>query len=367
MTPKALAPVGGSTRFVRIRWPLRVEHVAAHGTEAVRDVILVEHRDGVREHWGWGECPTLSTGGYVGGTTEEAWAAVLGLASGAANAPGLPTMLRAACRDAALDAALRAAGRPLSEHLGATLAAVPTCRVIAVPAADRAAAVARALADLAAGRDGAALIKVKIDGPDLAGLQAVRSQVGPAVPLAADANGTAGPWTDELARGVMTVGLAYLEQPAPPHSADGRTWESASSPVRIALDESLDSLDALREAFGRGPVIASIKPARLGGIAAAAQAVGLARAGGFGWFVGGMLETGIGRAGALAVAAIGGSEMLPTDLGPSSRYADIDVCEPVELTGDGRVRVPDGPGIGRRPEDARLAALMVDEVIVRAR
>ena len=78
-------------------------------------------------------------------------------------------------------------------------------------------------------------------------------------------------------------------------------------------------------------------------------------------WVGGMLELGVGRAAALAVAALPGC-VLPTDLGPSSRYVEHDVVEPFELTGEGMLAVPTGPGIGRVPDEERL-----DEVAVARR
>ena len=354
-----------SHRFIRIRLPLRSDHVAAHGTESVRDVILVEHRDGTGRHQGWGECPTLSTAGYVGGTTEQAWASIGLWAAGRIDAGDLPTMVRAARRDAALDARLLAEGRSLSDHLGGTLRAVPTCRVVAVAPADRSAAIAAALDDAASGRDAAAMIKVKVSGADLAALAEVRSQIGPEVALAADANGTIGVLTDSLGVALVAIGLTYLEQPAPPEprsSAIAESWDSA--PVPIALDESITSLGELDAALARGPYVMSIKPARLGGIAEAAAGVAHARAAGGRWFVGGLLETGIGRAAALAVASIGGPEMLPTDLGPSSRYVEQDICEPHCLDADGHLRVPVGPGIGRRPDPDRLAGLTIDEIAV---
>ena len=51
-------------------------------------------------------------------------------------------------------------------------------------------------------------------------------------------------------------------------------------------------------------------------------------------FVGGMLESGVGRAAALAVAALPGCTGA-SDLGPSTRYFDPDLTEPFELTADG--------------------------------
>ena len=60
-----------------------------------------------------------------------------------------------------------------------------------------------------------------------------------------------------------------------------------------------------------------------------------------------MLETGIGRAANLALAALPGFT-LPGDTSASRRYWAEDVTEPFELR-DGHIDVPAGPGIGVTP------------------
>ena len=62
---------------------------------------------------------------------------------------------------------------------------------------------------------------------------------------------------------------------------------------------------------------------------------------------GGMLETGIGRAANLALAALPGFT-LPGDTSASDRYYAEDVTEPFVLD-DGHLPVPTGPGIGVEP------------------
>jgi O-succinylbenzoate synthase len=101
----------------------------------------------------------------------------------------------------------------------------------------------------------------------------------------------------------------------------------------------------------------NVKPARLGGIEAAVLLADRAAELGVDAFVGGMLESGIGRAAAVALAGRPGWAF-PTDLGPSSRYFDEDVCAPIRGNAFA-VGVPTGPGIGRTPDPARLAAVTV--------
>jgi O-succinylbenzoate synthase len=85
-------------------------------------------------------------------------------------------------------------------------------------------------------------------------------------------------------------------------------------------------------------------------------------------FVGGLLETGVGRAVAAALAAgiVAGNpgETLPCDLGPSSQYFDDDVTDPVVVDGAGDLVVPTGPGIGVVPRADRLGAVTVARVEV---
>src|SRR5262249_53726995 len=89
----------------------------------------------------------------------------------------------------------------------------------------------------------------------------------------------------------------------------------------------------------------TIKPARLGGIAAAHAAHDRCVAAGVAAKVGGLLETGIGRAAALAVAALPGFGW-PADLSASDRYWREDITDPFILDANGCLAVPDGPGLG---------------------
>jgi len=67
-----------------------------------------------------------------------------------------------------------------------------------------------------------------------------------------------------------------------------------------------------------------------------------------------MLETGVGRAVNLALAAMPGFT-LPGDTSASARYFVDDITEPFMLAPDGTMAVPDGAGIGVTPRPERLA------------
>ena len=380
--------------FLRVNLPLRHQHSAAHGTEQIRDVILVSWKlsDGTV---GWGECPTLSSDGYVTESTERAWVglttqlgpAVLrsGLAAASSSAVSAGSAVSggpavsggliasvAALADASLDARLRSEGRSLLEELLSLSASPPTGeRPIAKHALSRCAVIAdlgaspKQLAELAseAADGGAAMVKIKIaPGHDVEELLAVRAAIGD-LPLAADANGSYADLSQILA--VDALGLEFLEQPFPaglPWGELARLRSLMRTP--LALDESLSSLDAVKSAVQAEAVdVVSVKPARLGGLRAAALAVETASSAGLGVFVGGMLELGIGRAGAAAVAALPGCN-LPTDLGPSQQYVERDICDPICVNSDGELILPSGPGIGRVPNEEQLQQFCVNEVLL---
>ncbi len=351
-------------RLVRVRVPMLHEHRSAHGAERVRDVVLVEwtRDDGVT---GWGECPTLSVGGYATETTDRAWTALtseLGPAALDGRMPLVAGVVAAtgALADARLDAELRSRSTSLVDHLGATRTTLARTAVLAAVGDDPDELVERAGAAVAAG---AQLLKVKITpGHDEVPLGHLRRAL-PDTPLAADANGSYG-HPDELSS-VDRLELRYLEQPFPATSTwdELARWHGALS-TPVAIDESVVSLDALRSALLAGAAqVVSVKPARLGGVQAAARAVEMAADAGSDVFVGGMLELGIGRAAAAVVAALPGIT-LPTDLGPSDAYVDADVCEPIVCDDAGRLVVPAGPGHGRVPDEARLETVCVDEVVL---
>ena len=369
-------------RFLRVNLPLLHQHSAAHGTEQIRDVILVSWKlsDGTV---GWGECPTLSSDGYVTESTQRAWVGLTtqlgpvvlrsGLATATSSAVSAGLIASAAAlADASLDARLRSEGRSLLEELLSLRGSPPTGeRPIAKQALSRCVVIAdlgaspRKLAELAseAAEGGAAMVKIKIaPGHDVEGLLAVRAAIGD-LPLAADANGSYAGLSEIQA--VDALGLDFLEQPVPaglPWAELARLRSLMRTP--LALDESLSSIEAVKSAVLAEAVdVGSVKPARLGGMRAAALAVDTASSAGLGVFVGGMLELGIGRAGAAAVAALPGCN-LPTDLGPSQQYVETDICDPINVNPAGELILPTGPGNGRVPREEQLQQFCVDEVLL---
>jgi O-succinylbenzoate synthase len=122
----------------------------------------------------------------------------------------------------------------------------------------------------------------------------------------------------------------------------------------LCLDESITSARAAADAIAIGACeIVNIKPGRVGGYLEARRIHDVCVAHGVPVWVGGMLETGLGRAANVALGAMPGFT-LPGDTSASDRYYARDVTEPFVLR-DGHVRVPTGPGLGVDPEPSALA------------
>jgi O-succinylbenzoate synthase len=265
-------------------------------------------------------------------------------------------MARAALELAVLDAQLRAAGRSLASWLGATATSVAPGAALGLHAEvdDLLAEADEALAA------GAARLRVKVaPGRAARHLEALRAHVGDDVRLQADANGSFTEHDPELDR-LDGVGLDCLEQPLAPADLLGHARLAARLSTPICLDEPLTSLAAIEVAVAVGACeVVCLKPARVGGWMAARAVHDRCAELGVPVWVGGMLETGLGRAANLAVAALPHLALAP-DLDPRGRFRP-DLADP-HLPVDGLVAVPDTPGAGAVPDAALLEGADVMEV-----
>lgn len=369
MTPlEPLAPVDvEAVELVTVRLPLARPLRSARSSRMERTVLLVHVVASASE--GWSECvaevePTYAPEFVEGALLvlrhhllPRAWEGPIGdaltLGPHLDAVRGHP-MARAALELAVLDAQLRAADRSLAAWLGATAPSVPAGAALGLHERSDDLLV-EAEAALAAG---AARLRVKIaPGHAAEPLLALRAHLGPDVVLQVDANGSfdADEPTHlaELER-LDDAGLACLEQPLAPDDLVGHARLAIRLSTPVCLDESLTSLGALETAVALGACgVVCLKPARVGGWIAARAVHDRCVELGLPVWVGGMLETGIGRAANLAVAALPGMG-LPPDLDPRGRF-DPDLADPRLPGADGLVAVPGGPGTGAVPESDRLA------------
>jgi O-succinylbenzoate synthase len=115
----------------------------------------------------------------------------------------------------------------------------------------------------------------------------------------------------------------------------------------ICLDESIKSVGLAREAIAAGACrIINIKPGRVGGFSESIRLHDLCAEHGIPVWHGGMLESGIGRSANIHLSTLR-NFTLPGDIAASKRYFNPDLIEPpVEVSPDGTIAVPQGPGIG---------------------
>lgn len=355
-----------AVELLRVRALLRAPHRAGHGVEAVRDLVLVRAELGDGSE-GWGECSSLATPSYTAEFSAAAWLVLRDFLAPALLAGSEPEvvghpMASHALATAVLDARLRRSSRRLVDHLAADQGR-PLGSVMRTAVIGRRDSVDDVLAAVA-GRvaDGVAMVKLKVTSHpvDLDSVVAVR-EGWPDLALAVDGNGTL---DDRSLTRLAPLGLAYVEQPLAPADLLGHAAVARRHGLAVALDESIDSVHTLDAAAALGAVqVVNVKPARLGGLRPAMEVARRAVELGCGTFVGGMVESGVGRAAALALAAQTWAT-LPTDLGPSADYLATEVTDPIVADADGRLVVPGGAGVGVDVLEGPLAEVTTERVWV---
>jgi O-succinylbenzoate synthase len=339
----------------RIRLPLVTPFRTSFGTEHARDVLLVKVTSDQAE--GWGECVAgaepLYSYEYSDGAhqviREHLLPRLLAVPDLAAHrvGPALAAvkghpMAKAALEMAVLDAELRARGVALAEHLGAVRETVPSGVSVGIAGS------VPELLDAVAGYldQGYVRIKLKIQpGWDVEPVRAVRERFGD-VPLQVDANAAYSLGDAPRLARLDPFDLLLVEQPLPTDDVRGHAELARRIRTPLCLDESITSARAAADAIALGAcAIVNIKAGRVGGYLEARRVHDVCAANGIPVWCGGMLETGLGRAANVALAALPGFS-LPGDTSASDRYWRRDlVTEPFVLQ-DGALRVRDGPGLG---------------------
>ena len=264
-------------------------------------------------------------------------------------------MAKAAVEMAVLDAQLTATGMSFGRYLGAVRSRVPAG--VSVGIMDSVPRLLDAVDAYLA--QGYLRIKLKIEPRwDVDVVRSVRDRFGD-VPLQVDANAAYRLSDAPHLRRLDDFGLLLIEQPL--GEEDIRQHAELARYIRtpICLDESVVSAESAADAIALGAAqVINIKPGRVGGYLEARRVHDVCRAHGIAVWCGGMLETGIGRAANIALAALPGFT-LPGDISASDRFYATDLTEPFVLV-DGHQSVPTGPGIGAQPIAARLEEFVID-------
>jgi o-succinylbenzoate synthase len=343
-----------SVEMRRIRLSLVAPFETSFGVQIERDILLLKASTSDGE--GWGECvageePTYSSE-YVDGCQHVLIHHLLPrlLDQPSVEAEDVERVLRpvhghqmakAAIEMSILDAQLRARGESFGKYFGADRAAVDSGVSVGIHATIP--ELLETVGDYI--EQGYRRIKLKIKpGWDVEPVRAVRERFGN-VPLQVDAN-TAYSLSDagHLAE-LDAFDLLLIEQPLPEEQMLAHAELAKSLRTPICLDESITSAQAAADAIQLGACrIINIKPGRVGGYLEARRIHDLCAKHGLPVWMGGMLETGIGRAGNVAMAAMP-NFTLPGDTSASDRYYLRDITAPFVLH-DGRLDVPAGPGLG---------------------
>jgi O-succinylbenzoate synthase len=357
----------------RIRMSLVAPFETSFGVQLVRDILLVKAITDAGE--GWGECVAGEEPDYSSEYVEAAQHVLVHhLLPPLLDRPQLTAadvagalrrihghrMAKAAIEMALLDAELRAKGISLGQHLGAVRAAVDCGVSVGIHRS-----IPELLTTVGGYLDqGYRRIKLKIKpGWDVEPVRAVRDRFGD-IPLQVDAN-TAYSLADakHLAE-LDAFDLLLIEQPLPEDQVLAHAELSTKLRTPVCLDESITSEQAAADAIQLGACrIINIKPGRVGGYLEAKRIHDLCAIHGVPVWMGGMLETGLGRAGNVAMAAMP-NFTLPGDTSASDRYYHRDITEPFVLV-DGRLKVPEGPGLGVNVDVGYLEEITTSSQLVR--
>ena len=199
-------------------------------------------------------------------------------------------------------------------------------------------------------------IKLKIKrGWDVEVARAVRA-AHPDILLMLDANSDYGIEDAPHLAQLEAFDLLMIEQPLAHDDIYHHGILQAGMRTRICLDESVKSASDLRLALQVGAIgILNLKPARVGGFSECLEIYHICVDHKLPLWIGGMLETGVGRAANVSFAALPAVN-LPSDISATDRYFAADLTEPPFVLGaESTLAVPDGYGIGVQMQPDRLA------------
>ena len=343
--------------LIQIKLPYVTPFQTSRWTELDRECVLVRLRAGGLT--AWGECVAGQNVGYSYETTKTNWhiledfivPAVLaadlediaGYRAAIGHISGHP-MAKAGMELALWDIFSQRAGQSLQRFIGASGGRVRVGVSVGIQASPE------KLVEVVGGylSQGYARIKLKIKpGRDVGDTAAIR-RAFPDLLLQVDGNSVYRLSDAEHLKELDAFDLLLIEQPLAQDDIFDHARLQPQLKTAVCLDESITSVDHARWALEMQACrIINIKPGRVSGLSEAIRIHDYCFERGVPVWMGGMLETGIGRAGNVAVASLPGFT-LPGDISASARYVPEDVVDPpfVLNTEDSTLSVPTGPGLG---------------------
>lgn len=348
------AELGLSLRVSLVRIPLLSAFSNSSGTMLSRNALILQLTEGGME--AVSECVTEETSSCTGEDNGTALRVIKSKFAGELRAD-LPSprgflesvegvaghqMAKAAVEMLLWDYRAKLEGVPLDKALGGSRGYADAGIAIGLGREDD--VKARVEAAL---RRGYRRIKVKINRERASKTLGAIREAFPNVPLSADANACF-----ELPRDMARLKrldkfeLQYLEQPLAYDDLTGHARLAREMSTPICLDESVTTPERASQALEIGAAkVINLKPGRVGGLTTSMEIARLARARRAHVWVGGMLETGVGRAFNVALASQRQIDY-PGDTSPNDRYFGRDLVKNPFKMRDGRVRPNRGRGAG---------------------
>jgi len=209
-------------------------------------------------------------------------------------------------------------------------------------------------------KEGYKRIKIKISpGNDIQFVKALRREF-PGIILQVDANSAYSLNDIQLFNEMDDYNLLLIEQPLGYEDIYDHSKLQREIKTPICLDESIHSLDDTRAAIElESCKIINIKPGRVGGFTESKLIHDYCATKNIPVWHGGMLESGIGRAGNVALASLP-NFTLPGDISASIRYYKEDIVIPEFIVNsDGTMDVPINAGIGVEVDLKKLEKVTV--------
>ena len=339
-----------------IKMELVAPFVTSMGVETHEEHIIIRvESEGVT---GWGECVAQGNPFYSYETVNTAWhilrdyliPSLLGKkivsvdeAIGFCARVRGHRMAKAGLEAALWDAFAKERNVPLSEMLGGVRDRIDVG--VSIGMQESTSVLLQRAADYL--EEGYKRIKIKIEpGNDLELIAAIRREY-PDIPFQVDANCSYQLSDVDAFRAMDHYGLLLIEQPLGYDDLYDHSKLQQELETPICLDESIQSLSDARAALElKSCRSINIKPGRVGGFTESKAIHDFCTSKSIPVWHGGMLESGIGRAGNVALASLPNFK-LPGDISASDRYYKQDIIDPpFRVLPDGTMVVPTKPGIG---------------------
>lgn len=198
-------------------------------------------------------------------------------------------------------------------------------------------------------------VKVKIArGKEFDIVSAIRDAY-PDIHLTADANTDYMLKDAEMLKRLDRFEMDYIEQPLAHDDLLDHAKLAREISTPVCLDESITDAERAEQAFSIGAcTVINIKPGRVAGLTESLKIADICHSNKGHCWVGGMLETGIGRAFNVSLASMKKVDY-PGDTSPNDRYFTRDLVTNPFTMKEGRIAPNEGPGTGADVDEGWLA------------